>query len=147
MASKDLTQTAREFVTGYNTANWTAIKSLLTPDAIYNELGSQRKLQGADSIIQALQGWKKTMTDSGGKVINALAAGDTVTLQVIWSGTHDGTFTGPSGTIPATGKRQTTPAAMIIKFKNDKISEVDHYFDMLTFLQQIGAIPAVAARA
>jgi steroid delta-isomerase-like uncharacterized protein len=147
MASQDLTQVAREFITGYSTADWTALKGLLTPDAIYNELGSQRRIQGSDSIIQALQGWKKAMTDSQGKVTNAFASGDTVALQITWTGTHDGTFTGPAGTVPPTGKRQTTPAAMIVNFSGNKVREIHHYFDMITFLQQIGAMPAAAARA
>ena len=146
MSSQDLTQVAREIITAYSTANWTALKGLFTPDAIYNELGSQRRIQGPDSIIEALQGWKKTMTDSQGKVTNALASGDTVAMQITWTGTHDGPFTGPAGTVPPTGKRQTTPAAMIVKFSGNKVSEIHHYFDMVTFLQQIGAMPAMAAR-
>ncbi|MGH2400006.1 MAG: ester cyclase [bacterium] len=146
MSSQDLTQVAREIVTGYSTANWTALKGLFTPAAIYNELGSQRRIQGPDAIIEALQGWKKTMTDSQGKVTSAFASGDTVAMQITWTGTHDGTFTGPGGTVPPTGKRQTTPAAMIVKFSGNKVSEIHHYFDMLTFLQQIGAMPATAAR-
>ena len=40
MSSQDLTQVAREILTGYGTANWTALKGLFTPDAIYNELGA-----------------------------------------------------------------------------------------------------------
>ena len=86
------------------------------------------------------------MTDSQGKVTSAFASGDTVAMQITWTGTHDGTFTGPGGEVRPTGKRQTTPAAMIVKFKGNKISEIHHYFDMITFLQQIDAMPATAAR-
>jgi steroid delta-isomerase-like uncharacterized protein len=144
MSSQDLTPIAKEIVTAYSNANWKALKDLLTPNAVYNEVGSQRRIQGPDAIIETLQGWKKTMTDSGGKVTNALASGDTVTLQIVWTGTHDGTFPGPAGPVPASGKKQTTPAAMIIKFSGNKVSEMHHYFDMLSFLQQIGALPAPA---
>ena len=146
MSSQDLTKVAREIITGYSTANWPVLKGLFTPDAIYNELGSQRRIQGPDSIIQTLQGWKKTMTDSQGKVTSSFSAGDTVAMQITWTGTHDGVFTGPGGAVPPTGKRQTTPAAMIVKFRDNKVSEIHHYFDMVTFLQQIGAMPAAAAR-
>ena len=147
MPSKDLTQVAREIVTTYNTSNWTALKGLIAPNGIYNELGTQRKIQGPDAIVQALQGWKKGLSDSQGKVTNAFASGDMVAMQITWTGTHDGTFTGPAGSIPATGKKQTTQAAMIVKFSGNKVSEIHHYFDMITFLQQIGAMPATAARA
>ena len=139
MSDQDLTRVAKEIVTGYSSADWKGLKSILAPDAIYNELGTGRQVKGPDQIIQTLQGWKQTMTDSRGTVTNAYASGGTVTLQITWQGTHDGPLAGPTGTVPASGKRQTTPAAMIVKFQDDKVKEMHHYFDMLSFLQQIGA--------
>ena len=146
MSTQDLTQIARQMLTGYNTADWNTLKSTLAPGVIYNEHGSQRKIQGPDAIVQALQAWKKALSDSQGKVTNAIAMGDTVAIEIIWSGTHDGTFTGPMGTLAPTGKKQTTPASMIIKFSGQKMVQINHYFDLLTFLQQLGAMPAAAAR-
>ena len=146
MSSQDLIQVAREIVTGYNTSDWTALKSIFTPDGIYNEVGTQRRVQGPDAVIQTLQGWKKAMTDSQGKVTNAFASENLAALEITWEGTHNGPFTGPAGTLPPTGRRQTTPAAMIVKFQGNTVKEMHHYFDMVTFLQQIGAMPAAAAR-
>jgi steroid delta-isomerase-like uncharacterized protein len=142
MGTQDLTQIAREIVATYSNSNWTGMKALFAPDVIYNEVGTQRKIQGPDAIVEGLKGWKKAMTDSGGKVTNAFASGDAVALQITWTGTHDGPFTGPAGTLSPTGKKQTTPAAMIVKFSGGKVKEMDHYFDMVTFLTQIGAMPA-----
>ena len=145
MNDKELIQTAKEIVTGYSTADWKALKNILTPDALYDEIGTQRKITGPDQIVQALQGWRQAMTDSKGTVTNAYASGDTVTLEITWQGTHNGPFTGPTGTLPPSGKRQTTPAAMIVKFQGNKVKEMHHYFDMMSFLQQIGAIAATHA--
>ena len=36
------------------------------------------------------------------------------------------------------------PAAWLIVFQGDKIEESRHYFDMMTMLQQIEAVPATA---
>jgi len=144
MSTQDLTQVAKEIVTGYSTSNWTALKNLVTPDLIYDEAGSQRQIKGPDAFIRALQEWKKTMTDSKGDVTKAFGTGNLVALEITWTGTHNGPFIGPGGTVPASGKRQTTPAAMIVKFQGDKVKEIHHYFDMVTFLQQIGAMPATA---
>jgi len=74
MATQDLTQIAREIVTTYSSGDWTAFKNLMTPDAVYDEIGTQRKIQGPDAIASALQGWKKAMTDSGGTVNKAFAS-------------------------------------------------------------------------
>src|SRR5262245_36199702 len=132
--SQDLTQIAREIVTTYSSSNWTGLKNLMTPDAIYNEVGTQRKIQGPDAIVQSLQEWKKAMTDSSGTVNNVFAADTNAVLQITWQGTHNGPFTGPFGTLQPTNKKQTTPAAMIVKFQGNKVKEIHHYFDMVTFL-------------
>jgi steroid delta-isomerase-like uncharacterized protein len=147
MSSQDLTQVAREIINGYSTSNWTGLKNLLTPDVIYDEAGTQRKAQGPDAFVRMLQEWKKAMTDSRGDVTRAFGTANLVALEITWTGTQDGAFTGPAGTVPASGKRQRTPAAMILTFQGDKVKEIRHYFDMVTFLQQIGAMPAMAARA
>jgi steroid delta-isomerase-like uncharacterized protein len=146
MSTQDPTQVAREIVTLYSASNWAGIKKLLTQDAIYNEVGSQRRVQGPDAILPVLQEWKKGMTDSSGKVTNAFAAGDQVALQITWQGTHDGPVASPAGSLPPSGKHQTTAAVMIVKVKGTQVQQIDHYFDMLTFLTQIGAMPALAGR-
>jgi predicted ester cyclase len=80
------------------------------------------------------------MPDAKGTVTSALASGNTVALEIIWEGTHTGPLEGPTGTIPASGKRQVTPAAQILIFEGDKIKENHHYFDMMSLLKQIGAL-------
>ena len=145
MSDQDLTRIARDIVNSYNTADWKLLKSILTPDALYNELGTQRQVKGPDQIVKTLQGWKQTMSDSGGKVTNVFVSGSNATLEITWHGTHDGPFNGPGGTLPPSGKQQTTPAAMVVKFQGDKVKEIHHYFDMMSFLQQIGAMSAARA--
>lgn len=146
MSSQDLIQTARGIVTGYNTSDWAGLKNIYAPDVIYDEAGSQRRIQGSDAVIQTLQGWKKSMSDSKGSVTSAFVSDNMVALEIAWEGTHDGPLVGPSGTVPPSGRKQKTPAAMIVKFQGDKVKEIHHYFDMMTLLQQIGAMPGMAAR-
>jgi steroid delta-isomerase-like uncharacterized protein len=142
--STDQIQKAREIVTTYSKSDWTGMKNLMTPDAVYNELGTQRRIQGPDEIVKGLQGWKTAMTDSAGTVSSAFGADNRVVLEIKWTGTHNGPFTGPAGTVPPSGKHQTTPAVMVVTFQGDKVKEINHYFDMITFLTQIGAMPAPA---
>ena len=144
MTSPDLTRNAREIVESYGKSDWTGMKNLLAPDVVYNEFGTQRQIQGPDQIIKAFQEWKKAMTDTSGTVTNAFAEGNRVVVEIKWQGTNNGPFTGPAGTMQPTGKHQTTPAAMVVAFQGDKAKEINHYFDMVTFLTQIGAMPAPA---
>ena len=135
----DLTKLAREAVEAFNVSDWARAKALMTDDSLYDEVGTQRRIQGAEEVIAAQQGWKQAMPDVKGTVTNAIASGNTVVLEVTWEGTHTGPFEGPTGSIPPSGKRQVTPSAWILNFEGDKVKDSHHYFDMVTFLRQIGA--------
>ena len=141
MAEQDLIRVARENIEAFNAGDWQRVKATLAPDSVYDEVGTQRRLQGADEIIQAFQGWKQAMPDAKGTITNAIASGNTVTQEITWEGTQTGPLMGPGGSLPASGKRQVTRAAQIATIQGDKIKETHHYFDMMSLLQQIGAAP------
>ena len=141
MAEQDPIQKSRDLIDAFNTSNWDGMRQLMTADSVYKELGTQRTLQNPDQIIEAMEGWKKAMPDVKGTITNVFASGNQVVLEVIWEGTHTGPLVGPAGTIPASGKVQVTSAAWMADFDGGKIKESRQYFDMLSFLQQIGAIP------
>jgi steroid delta-isomerase-like uncharacterized protein len=134
----ELTAHAKGVVEAFNKDDWDAAKGLFG-DSTYNELGTQRSLEGADAIIVALQGWKTAMPDVKGTVTSAAESGQQVVLEVTWEGTQTGEMVTEQGTIPPSGKRQKTPSAFIFDYENGKLKESRHYFDMLTFLKQIGA--------
>jgi len=140
MAEQDLIATARGIVEAFNKSDWERTRALVG-NGVYHEVGTQRRLQGGDEVLPALQGWKQAMPDVTGTVTNAFASGNQVVLEVTWSGTHTGPLQTPTGPIPASGKRQSTPSAWIFQFEGDKIKESRQYFDMVAFLQQIGAMP------
>ena len=136
----DLVKIAREAVDAFNASDWERTRALMTPDYLYNEVGTQRRIQGPEEAVAALQGWKQAMPDAKGKVTSAFARGNTVALEITWEGTQTGPLEGPTGTIPASGKRQVTPAVQILTFEGDRIKETHHYFDMVSLLKQIGAL-------
>ena len=142
MAEQDLIKVARGLVDAFNRSDWEGCRAALAADALYDEVGTARRLQGVAQIIQGLQGWKGAMPDVKGTVSNAVATGNTAVLEVTWQGTHTGPLVGPSGPLPATGKRQTTRSGWLLNFDGGRIKESRHYFDMLSFMQQIGALPS-----
>ena len=132
---------AREQVDAFNSGDWERMRAGLAPDSRYDELGIERKVDGPEKIVELFKGWKQAFPDAAGTVTSAFASGDTATLEVSWKGTHTGPLTTAEGTIPASGKRQETPAAIFYTFEGDTIKESRHYFDSLTLLKQIGAQP------
>ncbi len=145
MAEQDLIQAARGLVEAFNASDWEGFKAAVTSDCVYDEVGTSRRIQGVGDIISCMQEWKEAMPDVKGTVTNAGATGNTVVLEVTWNGTHTGPLKGPSGEVPATGKQQTTRSSWIMNFDGGKITESRHYFDMLSFMHQLGhLLPQVA---
>jgi len=137
----DVVEVARENVEAFTAGDWERFKAALTPDSVYEEFATQRRIEGAQEITDAVQGWKQAFPDAKGTVTNAVASGDTVTLEIRWEGTQQGPLEGPQGTIPASGKRAVVEAVQVVRIQDDKIKENRHFFDMLGLLRQIGAAP------
>jgi len=139
----DAVAIARQNVDLYNAADWDRFKALLAPGATYEELSTQRRL-GVDETIEAFKEWKRAFPDSKGTITKSIASGDDVVLEVTWNGTQTGEMRGPLGTVPPSGKRVNVRAVQVIKVQGDKIAGAQHYFDLMTLLQQIGALPTPA---
>ena len=141
MAEQDSIRAARGVVDAFNASDWERCKAALATDSVYDEVGTSRRVKGAGEIIPCWQAWKKAMPDVKGTVTNAFATGNTVVLEVTWKVTHTGPLVGPKRTVPATGKQQTTRAGWVMNFDSGKIDQSRHYFDMLSFMQQLGVLP------
>jgi steroid delta-isomerase-like uncharacterized protein len=137
----EMIKLARAQIEAFNGGDWELMRGKFASDSSYEELGTERKIEGPEKIIELFKGWKVAFPDAAGTVTGAFASGDTAALEVTWKGTHTGPLTTAEGTIPASGKRQETPAAIFYTFEGDKIKESRHYFDSLTLLKQIGAQP------
>jgi steroid delta-isomerase-like uncharacterized protein len=134
----DLTSEARGAVEAFNNADWDGARKYFA-DSTYTEFGTQRSVSGFDALLELMQGWKAAMPDVRGTVTGAAEEGQRVVLEIMWEGTQTGELVTEQGTIPASGNRQRTPAAWVFDYEGGQLRESRHYFDMLTFLRQIGA--------
>lgn len=141
MTEQDPISVARENVEATNARDWQRFKSTLADGVVYDEIGTGRKMQRADPWVQAYQGWIEAFPDVTAKITGAFASGNTATIELTWDGTQTGPLPTPGGIIPPSGKRQVTRAALVMTLDQGKIKEVHHYFDMISLLQQIGAMP------
>ena len=141
LTAEQMVKIAREQVDAFNSGDWERVQAGLAADAHYDELGTQRTLDGSEKIVELFKGWKVAFPDAAGTVTSAVASDTTAALEVTWKGTHTGPLETASGTIPPSGKRQETPAAIFSTFEGGKIKESRHYFDSMTLLKQIGAQP------
>ena len=139
LTTEEIVKLARKQIDAFNTGDWEQLRAGLASDARYDELGTQRKIEGPEMIVELFKGWKTAFPDVVGTVTSSMASGNKAALEVTWKGTHTGPLVTAEATIPASGKRQETPAAFFFTFEGDKVKESRHYFDSMTLLKQIGA--------
>jgi predicted ester cyclase len=95
-----------------------------------------------DEVMSACSGRKTAWPDLAGSVDRATVSGDRVACEMVWRGTHSGPFTMPDGSVvPPSGKTTAVPGCMVLTFENGKCVEMNHYFDALWIMIEIGAIP------
>ena len=142
MATQDLTTAVNDFIDAFNKDDWQRFSAGLAPDVRYEETGTQRRVHERDAYVQLCQGWKHALPDAKGTIRNIVASGTTVVTEVTWEGTHTGPLEAPGGPLPPSGKQIAVQAALWLTFQENQIQEIHHHLDVLSLLQQIGAIPA-----
>jgi steroid delta-isomerase-like uncharacterized protein len=138
--SEELIALAREGVEAFNAGDWERFRATLAPNSVYEEPGTQRRLEGPDAIIEVNEGWKAAFPDAKGTITDAFACGDRVAVQITWEGTQSGPLQVPGGEIPPTGRKVTVQACEVMRAEGGKLVEESHYFDMLGMLEQLGTV-------
>ncbi|MGH7547578.1 MAG: ester cyclase [Gemmatimonadales bacterium] len=140
LSPQQLIDAAKAPLLTYGEKDWDAVRASITPDFVYDEVGTGRKVQGLDQVLALWRGWATALPDSKATFHSALVSGNTVVLEVTWRGTHTGPLEMPNGPIAATGKRIELRACNVIEIAADrgKAKLQRQYFDMGTMLQQLG---------
>ena len=140
MAEQDVINLVRENIEAFNANDMDRFGATLADDSVYEELATQRRVEGPDEIVKVMEAWKQSFPDGNGTIQSIFASGNRVVAEITWEGTHQGDLVGPQGTIPASGKRVQVAASFVATEEGGKLKEVRHYFDLMTLLQQIGAL-------
>ncbi len=143
--SQALIDAGKAPILAYSEKNWDAVKAAISSSYVYDEIGTQRKIQGADDVITAWRGWATALPNSRAEIHSAIVSGNTVVIELTWTGTHTGPLQTPGGTIAPSGKTIHLRACQITEVANGKAQATRHYFDMATLLKQIGVQSEQAA--
>jgi steroid delta-isomerase-like uncharacterized protein len=123
----------------YGRKDWNAVKAALTTDFVYDEVATQRRAEGADAALALWRGWAAAFPDSAPTFHTGYASGNTVVVELTWTGTHTGPMETAKGTIPATGKRIEVRACQVCEITDAGKTKLQrHYFDLATLLGQLG---------
>lgn len=102
-------------------------------------------VRGRDELRALLDVFWTAIPDFQHEITDILASGDLVAARGIGSGTHTGPLAGPAGEVPASGRSISFPFAVFARVEDGLIREFHGYWDVMGFMQQIGAMPEPAA--
>jgi steroid delta-isomerase-like uncharacterized protein len=121
---------------GVNKGNLVVVDELIAADYVgHTPFASE--LKGPEGVKQDITGSRTAFPDRTLTIEDMIAEGDTVVTRWSSRGTHRGTYRG----IAPTGKQVSTVGVSIIRVANGKIQENWEYWDTLSILQQVGAVP------
>ena len=75
MSEQNLIGIARELIDAFNAGDTERFKKHVTADVVYDEVGTQRKMQGADAWVQAWEAWRQALPDVKGTITSAVVTG------------------------------------------------------------------------
>src|SRR3712207_2812091 len=120
----------------WNEGNTNAADELMALDAeIHMPTGEVVDVDGLKGFAGT---WRQSFPDWHSTLEELIAEGDRVAERCTSRGTHLGELQG----IPPTGKRVETPGSVIYRIVGGKIVEFRGQLDMMSLMQQLGAIPS-----
>jgi steroid delta-isomerase-like uncharacterized protein len=138
MLKSSIGEIARAPTMAYSEKDWEAARAALTPDFVYDEVPTGRRVEGVEQVLEVWGGWAEAFPDSRSTIHAEHVSGDAVVLELTWNGTHTGPLRTPDGEIPPTGRKVEFRACQILEVVDDRTSTMRHYFDMATMLRQLG---------
>jgi steroid delta-isomerase-like uncharacterized protein len=114
----------------------TLAEEFISPDIVMNFAGQQQ--QGRDIYLGIVAANSAAFPDLRWTVEDMVAEGDTVAVRYTMTGTHQGTFAG----VAATGTAVRAESMTFYRLADGKIVEEHAQLDMLSLLQQMGAVPS-----
>ena len=142
MATLDNSGIIREMYAAWNDKDLDRYASCATADARMTHVPFGTKL----GFREYGEGWARAFPDGKIELMNLVAQGDFVVGEFTGRGTHTGTLKGPTGEIPATGRRVEMSFVEVYRLRNGKISEGRIYFDTGTMLAQLGISPGATTQ-
>jgi len=131
-----------DYVAAWSSGDVERIASYLTHDCVFENVGGGTVHCGQEELKSFARTTFKAIPDFKIELKSLFIAGDWAGAEWIQSGAHAGDFPG----LPATGKKFSVPGASIIQLQEGKIKREAIYFDSLSFLRQLRALPEIASK-
>ena len=126
------------FVEFINSASEKLAEELISPDAVFHVPGRAEPVRGPAGYLEIIGMMRGGFPDIQWTLEEMIAEGDMLAARFTMRGTHRGTFFGVS----PTAKPIEVQAMNFYRLSGGKFVEERGQPDLLSLLQQIGAVPA-----
>ena len=138
MTTKENIAAVRRFWESFNAHNLDVWDEVCTPNFVNHDPGLPTPEADLETIKQTIGAMQTAFPDMTSSEEELIAEGNTVAVRRIMRGTHKGEFMD----IAATDRPIEFGGVWIAHLSDGKIHEQWVYFDAVSLLKQIGAIPA-----
>jgi steroid delta-isomerase-like uncharacterized protein len=141
MSPQDSINTVRSAYRAYNERDFDDIASLYAEELELENVATGDQLRGREGYLQHVRGWAAAFPDSRIEVVSVAEAGEGVTVEYVFRGTHTGTLIGTHGHIPPTWAQVEQRFCDVLELRDLRIHRVRSYFDTGSLFRQMGLFP------
>jgi predicted ester cyclase len=105
------------------------------------------KLKGPQALKEYNQNFIRAFPDARVEAKNIFTAGNTVIVEGIFTGTHDGTLQTPNGDVPATGRKVRGEFIELFEVDRGMVKRDNLIYDQMQLMTQLGLVPAAPNQA
>jgi steroid delta-isomerase-like uncharacterized protein len=134
LSENELAIMFNEYLAAWSTQDVERILSFFTDDCIYENLPSGAVYRGKEELKAWVVGTFAAIPDFSIGATSVFAGGKRIGCEWVMTGTH----TGNLPVLPTTGKTFSVRGATIAETEKGKIKRNSDYWDMATFLRQLG---------
>ena len=117
--------------------DYDALRTMYTPGCRYER--SHGVSVGPDAAVEYQSAFLGAFPDHAFRVEELVVAGDAVVVEGIETGTHTRPYiVSPLEAIPPTGRTFSMRVVEVFRFIGEQIDSQHEYYDLLTFLRQLG---------
>jgi steroid delta-isomerase-like uncharacterized protein len=136
--ANDAEKAMNDYVAAWNSHDAERILSFCTDDVVFEEVPMGKVFRGKKEAKDFVSSTFANFPDFKIELKSGFNAGDHGAGEWVMSGTFaQSNIPG----MPATGKKFSVQGASIIEFHKDKISRESMYWNLVSFLQQVGLMP------
>lgn len=126
----------REYLRAWSSHDVDGILSFFAEECSYENLARQEAYRGKVALRAWIDGMFAAIPDFSLEARSLFASGGWVACEWAMTGTHSGDAPG----LPATGNRFSVRGSTIAEVAGAKIKRNADYWDLTTFLQQLGVL-------